>query len=543
MEVKGVEAAPEYMSKRVMATDTRSINNLVDITNYVMTEIGHPCHVFDYDRISTHKLILRHATKGEELVTLDEKKYYLDVQDIVIDDGTGKVIDLPGIMGTANSVVTENTKRILFFIESNDPVAIRRTSMRYGIRTMASTINEKSPDSELALTALLRGIELYQEIAAGTIVSPLIDIYPTKPQNIVINTSKNFIDKKAGVEIPLKTITSILVNLDFNVEVRGEGELAITVPSHRVNDVTIPEDIVEEVTRVYGYFAIPSVLQLPAYVTQPKDTEELFHYQYEVKSFLKHKGLSEVMNYSACSPALLKAFAQSEEDYLHITNSISEDIKFLRQSLIPSLVQNIKQNEGFEEEMNLFEIAKTYIPQKSGLPDEQFMLSIVTNSSFEHLKEIVVSLFDDLNIELRFEKGEQNIFLLEKVQGVLSSETEQFGTFGQVMPSFCRNVGIEKPLYSAEIYFEKVIKAARKMPLYKAFSQYAHISNDITVTKNKPFGEMKRIAFASSEKLITFDLLSTYKETITLRLGFTNKTKNITEEEVKEEVKKIQASM
>jgi len=540
MEVDGVSASPEYVSKRLLATDTRSLNNLVDITNYVMTEIGHPTHVFDYDRITSHKLILRNAKKDEEIITLDEKKYILNESDVVIDDGTGKVIDLPGIMGTANSVVTKDTKRILFFIESNDPVSIRRTSMRYGIRTMASTINEKNPDVELAYTALLRGIQLYKEIANAKPISDVIDIYPNKVKTGLINTSKSFIDSKVGVSIPLKTIISILTNLDFIVEVKNENELCITVPTHRVNDVSIPEDIVEEVARVYGYFAVPSVLQSPAYVSQPKETENLFHYQYEVKSFLKHKGYTEVMNYSACSPTLLEAFRQKEENYLHITNSISEDIKFLRQSIIPSLVHNIKQNEGFTSHMNLFEIAKTYIPQKKDLPQEEFMLSIATNTSLDELKKVIVSLLKDLNISSEIVQGGDNQFLFPNVQGTISSGNELFGYFGQVAPQFCRNLKLEKPVYAAELYFERLMMAARKMPIYKAFSQYAHITHDITIKKIKSFTEIKKSAFAASSKLISLKLLSTYKDTITLRLEFTDSTKNITEAEVKGEVEKIQ---
>lgn len=539
MEVDGVYPAPDYMAQRVLATDTRSINNLVDVTNYVMTEIGHPTHVFDYDRIATHKLIVRHAKKNEEIITLDEKKYQLDEKDIIIDDGTGKVIDLPGIMGTANSVVAPDTKRILFFIESNDPVSIRRTSMKYGIRTMASTINEKNPDSELAYTAFLRGIELFTQVAGAKPLSSIIDIYPVKVQPTTITTSKMFIDGKVGVSIPLKTITSILSNLDFKVSVENDDVLTIIVPTHRITDVSIPEDIVEEVARVYGYFAIPTVLQQPAYVSQPKDTELLFHYQYEVKSFLKHKGYTEVMNYSACSPALLKAFGQKEENYLHITNSISEEIKFLRQSLIPSLVKNIKQNEGFAPLMHLFEIAKTYIPQSAGLPKEEFMLTIVGNSSLEDLKRVVVALMEELNIETEFEQGGVNTFILDKVQGTVKSAKEVFGYFGQVTPEYCRNVELEKPVFAAEFYFERLMKAAAQMPVYKAFSAYAHISHDLTVEKKESYAEIKKRAFFTSRKLISVTLLSTYKDTITLRLEFTDGKRNITEEEVKREVEKI----
>lgn len=545
MEIQGVAQSPEYISKRLIATDMRSLNNIVDVTNYVMTEIGHPTHVFDYDRIGTKKLILRHAKKGEELITLDEKKYNLDETDIVIDDGTGRVIDLPGIMGTTNSVVTNDTKRILFFIESNDPVSIRRTSMRYGIRTMASTINEKNPDSELAYQALLRGIELFTEVAGAVVVSPIIDIYPSKQKSISIITSKSFIDSKVGVEIPMKTIVTILTNLDFKVRVDGDA-LTVLVPSHRASDVTIAEDIVEEVARVYGYFAIPSVLQAPAYVSQPKDTELLFQYQYIVKLFLKHKGYTEVMNYSAVSLELLKQFEQKEGSFLHITNSISEEIKYLRRSLIPSLVKNIKQNEGFVEKIKLFEVAKTYIPKKTGLPEEEFMLSIVVNTSLDYLKQIIFGLFKELNIEMNTVQVNDSChpFFLNTVEGHILVEDVVFGSFGQVKPSLCRNIGIqEKSVFAAEISFKELMRSARVMPHYKSFSQYAHITQDLSIKKIGSFADIKKKVLNVSPLLESVTFKDSYEDIITLRLIFTNKLRNITEEEVRSEIDTIKKGL
>lgn len=546
MEVEGVKNSPDYIAKRLQAIDMRSINNLVDVTNYVMTEIGHPTHVFDYDRIVTHKLILRHAKKNEEIVTLDEKKYLLDESDVIIDDGTGRVIDLPGIMGTANSVVTNDTKRILFFIESNDPVCIRRTSMRYGIRTMASTINEKNPDSELAYTAFLRGIELFKEVANAKVVSPLIDIYPKKAETIELKTSKSFIDSKAGVEIPLNTIVSILTNLEFIVKVVDNNRLVITVPTHRVSDVTIPEDIVEEVTRVYGYFAIPTVLQTPAYVPQPKETELLFKYQYIIKSYLKNRGFSEAMNYSATSLELLHAFNIDKLEHLYITNSISEDIKYLRRSLIPSLVKNIKQNEGFAEKIKLFEVAKTYIPKKEGLPDEEFMLSIAVNTSLDDLKQIIFGLFDELNIGMDIIQtgGGCHPFFLDSVEGHIVVNKKLFGSFGQVKPQLCRNVGIqEKPVFAVELSFRDLIQSARIMPDYKSFSQYAHITQDLTIKKTRSFTDLKKIAFDVSSFLDSITVKDQYQDTITLRCVFTNKLLNITEADAKKEIEKIKKAL
>lgn len=542
MEVNGVSRSPSTISKRLLATGTRSINNLVDITNYVMTEVGHPCHVFDYDRITTHTLILRHAKKGENIITLDEKVYKLDETDVVIDDGTGRVIDFPGIMGTANSVVTNDTKRILFFIESNDPVSIRRTSMRYGIRTMASTINEKNPDPELAYTALLRGIELYQEVAGAEPLSSVVDIYPKKQEQGEIITSKTFIDSKVGVAIPLETITSILTHLDFVVSVKNNDDLSITVPTHRMSDVTIPEDIVEEVARVYGYFAIPSILQSPAYVPQPKDDELFFHYQYIVKTYLKHRGYTEVMNYSAVSNELLNQFELDQKDHLYITNSISEDIKYLRRSLIPSLVKNVKQNEGFVKDVKIFELAKTYIPTGS-LPLEENMLTICTPVSLDELKATLIGLMKELNIPFEFEEGSATDFFLPSVTGKVFHNAISLGSFGQIKPALCRNTGVEKQIFMAELSFKELMHAARMMPNYKSFSQYAHISHDITIKKTGSFAKIKKIAFATAQKLTSLRPISRYKDTITLRLEFTDHTRNLEENEVKSEVEKIQSNL
>ncbi len=541
MEVDEVHPSPQYIQDRLNAVGIRVINNLVDITNYVMVEVGHPTHVFDYDRITTHNLIVRHAKKNEEIITLDEKKYNLSETDIIIDDGTGKVIDLPGIMGTANSVVTNDTKRILFFIDSNDPVSIRRSSMKYGIRTMASTINEKSPDPELALIAFKRGVQLYKEVAKAKPLSTLTDLYPNPVHTSTISVTKEFIDKKVGIEIPLETVISILRDLEFGVSVKGET-LLITVPTYRITDVSIPEDIVEEVARVYGYFSLPSVLQKSVYIQQPHEEETLFTYQNSIKMYLKHMGYSEVMNYSATSLEVLKAFDMDKLDYLHITNSISEDIKYLRRSLIPSLVKNIKQNEGFEKELRLFEVAKTYIPEKNKLPIERFKLTIAVNTTFADLKGIIDGLLHELNINAHFVSIEKNGIIhpfAEDAQGAIGIKSI-IGTYGLVKSQFTHNLHLEQSVFAAEFDFMELISLAKQMPQYKPFSQNALISLDLTINKNKSFAEMRKIAFESAPHLISFELKDSYKNTITLRFTFTDTKKNLTEKEAQEELIKIQ---
>src|SRR3990167_3479723 len=225
-----LKQSPQYIKDRLETGSIRSINNVIDVTNYVMREIGHPAHVFDYDRLTTKALIIRESKKGESIVTLDNKEHILGGGDIVADDGFGKIIDLLSVMGTQNSVVTDKTKRILFFIDNCDQDRIRKTSMSLNIRSEAAVLNEKVVDPEMAMDAMLRGIELFQEIANGKLLSDILDLYPNKP------SSKH-------IEISPK-----------------ENILRITTPSWRNKDIEIPEDIIEEIARIYGYHKLPSVL-------------------------------------------------------------------------------------------------------------------------------------------------------------------------------------------------------------------------------------------------------------------------------------------
>ncbi|MDQ3018718.1 MAG: phenylalanine--tRNA ligase beta subunit-related protein, partial [bacterium] len=252
-----VGESPQWMKARLEAAGIRSLNNLIDITNYVMLEVGHPTHVFDYDAVASKKLVFRLSKKGEKITTLDGKSYELPGNDIVIDDGEGEIIDLPGIMGTKNSVVNNETKRIIFFVDNNDARLMRKTSLNLGIRTMAVQLNEKGVDAELALLALVRGVGLYQNFAAGKILSRVHDYYPKpyKPHSIKI--SHNEIVSKIGVTIEKPRIKKILEDLGFKTKLTGNN-FDIIVPSTRAEDVTIGEDIVEEVARIYGYHNLPS---------------------------------------------------------------------------------------------------------------------------------------------------------------------------------------------------------------------------------------------------------------------------------------------
>src|ERR1035437_8584236 len=258
MDVK-IGKSPKEITDRLESSGTRSLNNLIDVTNYVMKTIGHPSHVFDFDRLNTKTLTIREAKNGEAIKTLDDKDYYLNGGEIVAVNDKNEIVDLLGIMGLANSVVTEKTKRILFFINNNNPFKIRKASMALGIRTEAAVINEKNLDSELAYNALLYGIEIFKKIADGKIVSDIIDIYPNKIKEHSIEVTISKINQVIGVDIDPGKALEALSSLGFKAKILS-GKIKLEVPSFRINDVEIEEDVIEEIARIFGYHNLPSIL-------------------------------------------------------------------------------------------------------------------------------------------------------------------------------------------------------------------------------------------------------------------------------------------
>ncbi len=537
-------SSPLYIEERLQACDVRSLNNVIDITNYVMLETGHPTHVFDYDRVKTTELILRKAKSGEKLVTLDGKEMQLTENDVVIDDGTGRIVDLPGIMGTENSVVTNATRRIIFFIESNNPYVIRQTSMRLGLRSMAATINEKRPDPNLAKTAFLRGIELFEKISKAKVGSEIVDIYPKPLRPTQLKISLDFLNAKTGIKLSPQEIVNILESLGFGVK-KTANIFTIEVPTFRVEDVSIPEDIVEEVARVYGYHNLPNVLPPPVYLQSPKEAEELFAIQTKIKYFLKNLGLREVLNYSMISKEMLDANDLGKVQQLRLKNSISEEISYMRRFLLPSLIKNIKDNEGKKDTLRFFEISKTYKPTESELPVEEYKLGIVTNTSFSDLKGIVDALLSELHIsESQIQKDNHPLLIVDK-QGKVTVGRDRLGEFGQLKTEYRLKNGVKSEVFLAIFDLAMLIKYAKALARYKPINVFASVLLDLTVeeTESLNYQKILEIAKKSSKALSEIEFLDKFNNKVTLRLHFSLSNRNITEEEAKEELKDIQNNL
>jgi phenylalanyl-tRNA synthetase beta chain len=514
MEVN-IKPSPKEITDRLESTDIRSLNNLIDVTNYVMRVIGHPTHVFDFDRLNTHALTIRESKKDETITTLDKKTFKLQGGDIVAVNEKGQIVDLLAVMGLENSVVTDETKRILFFIDNVDPNRVRKTSMGLGIRSEAAVINEKAIDAELAMDAMLYGIELFEKIADGKVVSEVIDIYPNKIKTKPILVTEEKIQSVIGVSIPLNKSAEMLKNLGFTVE-KEDNKLIVTPPTFRVGDMAIPEDVIEEIARIYGYHNIPNVIPPQTGTTIVSEHNEFF-WENRIKDAMKYWGFTEVYTYPMVSEAL---FEGPLEDAVTIQNPLTEDMVYMRRTLVPSLLQVIAKNKNYDT-MQIFEIANIYEKRANNLPNERLKFAGIIKKpkvSFYEIKGLIEQLLHDLGIiDLTFKSLDgdgASISLGKDYLGdieILDNETINF-----------------------ELEFTVILKHATVKKVYKPISKYPAVIEDLAIiaASNIPTGDLINEIKKQSDLIREVSLLDKYEDTRTFHVLYQSYQKNLTSEDV-----------
>ena len=507
---------PDYIKVRLESAGMRSLNSVVDITNYVMLETGHPTHVFDYDLIKDNKFVFRLSKKGERITSFDGKTYSLPGNDIVIENGKGEIIDLPGIIGTKNSVVNESTKRILFFLDNNDPVKIRKTSMNLGVRTMAAVINEKGVDPELTTFAFSRGVELYKKICSAKMSTQVLDIYPKPYTRKTINVDHDFIEARLGTSIDSKKILSILNSLGFKTKSAGNKYL-VSVPSYRALDIQIPEDIVEEVARIYGYHNLPSILmegQIPE-----KTFKNTFDLEDSIKQILNSLSGIEVYTPSLVGKEFIKGSA------LQLKNALGADSLYLRTSLMPSLVEAANANLGAGEPFFLFEIANAYISRDSSLPEEKMTLAaIFSGHNYRNAKGIVESFFSQLNINYTQEIQEKDGFRAG-ARIIFKCKEKTFAELGIVDSS---------ELVYLEALIENLSEVSSQTGKFIPIPKFPPQVEDVTLSippKTK-IGDVINILLHSNKLVADVEFTDTYKDSYTFRVWYQDKNKTLDNQEV-----------
>jgi len=506
-ELDGIGKSPDWMIRRLESSGMRSLNLPVDITNYVMLEIGHPTHVFDYDLIKPN-MILRSAKKGESIVSLENKRYELENGDIVIDNGKGEIIDLPGIIGTRNSIVNKETKRILFFMETNDPGRIRKTSMRLGIRTNAAVLNEKGVDPFLAEEAMYRGIELFCDLAKAKIKSEIIDIFPIKPKVNMIHVSHEFIEKILGIEIESKQVLRILKRLGFDIKVTQKSYV-ISPPTFRSKDIEIPEDIVEEIARIYGYHKLPSVL-MQGVIPSPID-ESPFSFENEIRNLLRGMGANETYTNSLVSNSMIGDHA------LAITNPIGPDTSHLRTSLKSSLVEAADINKN-EDSFHLFELANVYLPQAK-LPDEIMTLAgVIKGKNYRSAKGVIEALLSKLRVEVNFSQKDSRHFAPNH-----RIQVGDIGEFGVLTNGY----------FYYELQVEKM-KANQKPMRYSSIPKFPPQIEDVTIKlkKGMHISDITGALVNTDKRVEKIEYIGNYKDNHTIRIYYQDQEKTLDDKEV-----------
>lgn len=391
-----IKPSPQWLQDKLLSIGQRPISNIVDITNYVMFELGNPIHSFDYYKIDGHEMWVKQAKGGEQFESVDDISYHLPKGAIIYED-TKKIFDLVGIKGGKNSGTYKDTKAVFIVVEVDDPVLIRKASQRLALRSEASAIFERAVNRGGTIDALKRTVDLILETAGGEIASELIDI---KKQDFTPWKLTLRLDRLAfvlGVTIPTPTVVELLNRLHLNPKLDKET-IACTIPTYR-NDLQIEEDLIEEVARLYGYNNFPKTLPTGAIPTEEIPHFKDYHIFDKAKEILIAGGFSEIYTYSLLNEKDIIQDHYDVEKVIRVDNPISREYEYLRPSLLINLKKAFNQNKTNFKHVSLFELGKVYSGKTLETASEPYELSGITNElSVAQVKGLLERIFDELRI-------------------------------------------------------------------------------------------------------------------------------------------------
>lgn len=499
-----VKESPAWLKEKLEKIGQRSINNIVDITNYVMYEFGNPIHAFDYNKIAGHKMTVSQANGGEIFKSVDNLTYHLPKGAVIIKDKEN-IIDLCGIKGGFNSGTFNETKTILIRVPVEVPILIRRTSQALALRSDASSIFERAVNAGGTVDTLKRCVDLVLELAGGHIASDLFDYkkLPFTPWHVTLRLER--LNKILGIVIPEKEVIKILSSLNLTPILRDSGQarmttIQCTIPTYR-NDLKIEEDIVEEIARIYGYNNFPKTLPEGAIPTTNVPYFKNYTPDIKAKEILTASGFSEVYTYSLVSEQDVESVDIDSQNVLRIDNPVSRDFEYLRPTLQINLVKALSQNKAFFKGVNLFELGKVYQGKTLDKAQETYALSGITNQkNFYEVKGILEKIFETLGIKKD--------------------------------PTEC--IIIEDEYVFFEIPYTLLLKEGTVEKIYVPLPKYPPIVEDISVVTEKdvPTGDLITLMKKQSTIIQTVTLLDQYENSRTFHIIYQDKNKNLTSDEV-----------
>ena len=547
--VKNVKIAPspEWLVRRLNACGIRSINNIVDITNYVMLEMGQPMHAFDINSIEGKHITVRRAKNGEKITTLDEEERSLDENDLVIADET-KPVAIAGVMGGMNSEIEKDTETVVFESASFYGGAVRKTAKKVGLRTESSSRFEKGLSPENVLRAINRAMELVEELNAGEVVEGKIDVYPTKQKTNKIDLDYDRINKLLGTEISKEEMIDTLEKLNIKVE----NDVAIA-PYFRT-DIEQLADIAEEVLRFYGYDKLDTTLVESDTTIGIRNKEQKI--EQKIKNVLVNSGLSEIYTYGFVSDKDLeksKINKDLKETSILIQNSLSDEYRLMRPSTIPSMMQTLATNANKKNSSaKLFDISKSYKNinnevENGEVPLQENILTIGMygdDIDFYTVKGLIENVLETSSIN-RYDivrETENESYHTGRCANIKVG-IDVIATIGEVHPEVLDNYGIEKRAYLAEVNLSKVTKYSKANKKYVEVPKFPAVERDIAIIVDEKVevGQIEKIITKKAKKLLEkmqlFDIyrnekLGDNKKSVAYSLIFRDKNRTLSDEEI-----------
>ncbi|QGT99715.1 Phenylalanyl-tRNA synthetase beta chain [Candidatus Syntrophocurvum alkaliphilum] len=551
-----VEESPQWLQDKLINSGIRPINNIVDITNYVMLETNQPLHGFDYDLLSEKKhIIVRRAKDQEKLTTLDGVERELDSQMLVITEGDTPVA-LAGVMGGESTEINDSTVTVLLESANFEGISIRKTSKRLGLRSDSSVRFEKGADVNGVIYAINRATQLIQDIANGEVVKGICDAYPKVVELKKVELRPERVNFILGTELTAEEIKNYLLKLKFNVTDKG-NKFVIDVPSYRP-DIEMEVDLIEEVARLYGYDNIPSVL--PASSGTEGGLNKKQKFTENLKLLLSHY-LYEVINYSFISPKYFDMINEPEESPLRevvtIANPLSEEQSVMRTILLPGLLDTVSRNLARKNtNLALFEIGSVFIKSTDKLPDEKPTVAAIvagsldnnwlnrkTEMDFYYLKGIVEEVFLQLGIkDYSFEEFKGNAYHPGR-SALIKVNNQDLGIIGEVHPLVLENFNIKPRACAFELDLDLLFELSTEKRMSSPITKFPTIERDLAIVLNDEIkaADVLDVVKANGSELLTnihiFDIYTGDQvpegcKSIALRMTYQSFERTLTDDDV-----------